>query len=308
MSGFLHGAALALNAAPDVVLRGAGLEAFLPKAARLQERHDLASSLGGARRGPPFALPTRGEGGLAGGYAAALEAIAAGLDLDGAAPSARSVAVVGYLMDRNEGDHRGNVAELERMLRAVGLEPVSVWLSGRPSVHLREARRAGAVLSLPHGRAAARVLAGRLGARLVEAELPFGLPATRRFLERLGREFGREAQAEAFIEAELDEAVARLRWSVPHAFQNRRFSFAGDAGYAPGFAELIEELGGAVTAPDGADLVVGAAAGGLEFGYPSERRHALNDEAFLGFPGAVSFASRLANAVVKGLYVKRGRS
>lgn len=303
MKPFLQGVALALNAAPDVVLRSEGLAEFLPEAARRQDNHDLASTLDAPRRGPSFSVaPDRS----ADGYAAALEAIASGLDLDGAAPGERTAAVVGYLMDRNEGDHRGNVSELERMLRAVDLEPVSVWLSGRPSAHLRAARRAGAVISLPHGREAARVLAGRLGVRLVEAELPFGLPATRRFMELLGGAFGRRAEADAFVETELDAAVARLQWSVPHAFLGRRFSFAGDARYAAGFAEQIEELGGRVTGPEDADLLVGGA--GLEFGFPSVRRHALNEEPFLGFPGALSFASRLANEVVKGLYEKRGRS
>ena len=44
-------------------------------------------------------------------------------------------------------------------------------------------------MSLPHYRAAGHVLAQRLGVKLVEAELPFGLEATRRFMELLYREF-----------------------------------------------------------------------------------------------------------------------
>lgn len=197
---------------------------------------------------PSFLIPRRSAvtGDWLDGYAGALEVLAAGMDLSDAKAEPGKVAVVGYLMDRNEGDHQGNIVELERMTRALGVEPASIWLSGRPYAHLREARRAETIISLPYGRKAARVLAKRLGARLVEAELPFGLEGSRRFMELLGRELGREAEARAFIRSELDDVVPRLEWSVPHAFENRRFAFAGDPHYAAGFTELIEEAGGRV--------------------------------------------------------------
>ncbi|MBI5241269.1 MAG: hypothetical protein HY926_12425 [Elusimicrobia bacterium] len=206
---------------------------------------------------PAFLLPRRSavSGDWLDGYASVLEAMAEGMDLGGSRPERGRVAVVGYLMDRNEGDHRGNVAELERMLRALGLEPASVWLSGRPYETLREARRAEAVLSLPHGRGAARVLARRLGVRVVEAGLPFGLAGTRRFVEALGRGFDRGKQAAAFIRRELDLAAPRLKGTVPQAFSGRRIAFAGDPHYGAAFAEFIDELGGRT----GPLLLMGAA-------------------------------------------------
>lgn len=206
---------------------------------------------------PHFLLPRRSavSGDWLDGYAAVLEAMASGMDLDGAEPEPDAVALIGYLMDRNEGDHRGNLKEFERIFRALGLKPVTIWLSGRPYEDLRAVRRAGAIVSLPHGRKAARILSRRLGARLIEAELPFGLEATRRFVERLGREFGREAEARGFIARELDEVAPLLEWTVPHAFMGRRFAFAGDPHYALGFAEQIEDLGGRVAGT----LVVGGA-------------------------------------------------
>jgi nitrogenase molybdenum-iron protein alpha/beta subunit len=312
---WLEGWALACNALPDAGSLGASLAA----AAAAVSRHDLFSDLAGRLRqpGPEGVRPPRPSRArsLQDGYASALEALAAGLDLRGARPERGHVAVVGYLMDRNEGDHRGNVAELERMLRGLGLEPASVWLSGRPYEHLREARRAEAVLSLPHGRAAARVLARRLGVRLVEAGLPFGLEGTRRFLELLGRACGRRKEAAAFIRRELDLVAPRLEWSVPHAFLNRRFVFAGDPHYGAAFAELIAELGGRAEplggsgkGPD-ADLLVADTrtlrrvrprTAWLEFGFPCELTHILQDDPFLGFPGALGFLSRAANEVSKG--------
>ncbi|MBI2387160.1 MAG: hypothetical protein HYV14_14305 [Elusimicrobia bacterium] len=197
---------------------------------------------------PAFVVPP--QIGLAGdwldGYNAVLEAMAKDMDLSPAEPRPENVAVVGYMMGRNEGDHRGNVREIERILRALRLEPVSTWLSGGGYESLRDARRAGAVVSFGHGRKAAAILARRLGVRLVEAELPFGLAATRRFVESLGREFGREAEAAAFVRAELDAVAPALEWSVPHAFLGRRFAYVSDPHYAAPFAEMIEELGGEI--------------------------------------------------------------
>jgi nitrogenase molybdenum-iron protein alpha/beta subunit len=128
------------------------------------------------------------------------------------------------------------------------LDPASIWLSGRPYEDLRRVRGASAIVSLPHGRKAGQILARRLGIRLVEAELPFGLEASRRFMEQLGREFKREQQARSFISAELDLIAPRLQWTVPHAFLDRRFALGLDPQYAPGFTELLEGLGGVVAA------------------------------------------------------------
>lgn len=195
---------------------------------------------------PYFIVPP--QIGLAGdwldGYGAVLEALASGMDLAGAAPRPENVAIVGYLMGRTEGDHRGNVRELGRIIRALGLNPVATWLSGGDYESLRAARHAGSILSFGHGRKAARLLSERLGVKHVPAELPFGLAATKRFVEALGREYGKENEAAAFIRAELDAAAPALEWAVPHAFLGRRFAYVGDPHYGAAFAEMIEELGG----------------------------------------------------------------
>ncbi len=301
---------------------------------------------------PSFVLPRRSAfaGDWLDGYAAVLEALASGMDLAPEESSPESAALIGYFMDRNEGEHRGNIAELERMMRAVGLDPVSIWLSGASYENLRAVRRAKTIVSLPHGRKAARILSRRLGARLIEAELPFGLEATRRFLEKLGRETGHEEKARKFIASELDRTAPRLQWSVPHVFLNRRFAFIGDPHYGTAIAELLEELGGEMAglilmggghhppeaakaalearprtafqpvaaealrlweemSATGVDLLFGNSwafselrpkSPWLEFGFPSDNTHFLNDEPFLGFAGALAFLSRAANEVTKG--------
>ncbi len=105
------------------------------------------------------------------GYARTLEALALALPLD-PAPRADAVAIVGHLMDRNEMEQVANLEELTRMLAALDLELTSVWLSGGPHDLLRQVEQASAIISLPHAREAAQVLARRTGARLIEADIP----------------------------------------------------------------------------------------------------------------------------------------
>jgi len=181
-----------------------------------------------------------------GGYAETLAALAEQLDLPHRRPARNAVAVVGLLHDRNEADCRGNVREIERLLRGLALEPVSIWLSGGRCAELREAARAATVVSLPYGRRAARILARRLGARLVEADLPFGLPAAERFVRQVAAACDRGPQGERLIDSELAAVVPNLEWVAPFLFQGRRFGFIGDPHLRSGFRELIELLGGQV--------------------------------------------------------------
>lgn len=153
------------------------------------------------------------------------------------------VAVVGNLFDRHEEDHRANARELRRLLGEIGLTPVSIWFEGQTFAELAAVARAGTIISLPYGRRAAQRVARRTGARLVETELPFGLAATERWVRQLGRELGREREAEALVARELGEVVPRLEWVTPFMFQGRRAAFVGDPHLVRGFREIVELLG-----------------------------------------------------------------
>ena len=269
------------------------------------------------------------------GYAQVLSALVRGLGLGGKAKARKgppkTAAIVGYFMDRNEADHLGNLAELRRMLAALGLETVSVWLGGEPAAALRRAAEADLIVSLPYGRAAARSLARATGARLVETELPFGLPKTERFLRDVGQAAGRLKQAEAFIASEFSRVIPRLKWIVPQYFLNRRVAFMGDPYLYEGFRDIVEDLGmvlegaiirsqhgpaEALCAPPSSspevrhivqaplDLFVacwceqdfhGLRFPVLEFGFPSYRSHALYERPFLGAGGMLAFTERMAD-------------
>jgi len=183
-----------------------------------------------------------------GGYKAVLELLAGELELPPPDPRPGQVAMIGYLMDRNEGDHIGNLAELERMLGGLGLELLPPWLCGEPLERLKTVHRASALIALPHGRAAAELLGRRLGLPVVDAGLPFGLGRTRRWIETVGQALGCLDRAHEFCEAELARCAPRLERSVSQVFLERSFVFAGDPHYAAPLTELIEELGGTMRA------------------------------------------------------------
>lgn len=263
------------------------------------------------------------------GYDAALAALAENAELAGRAPAKDRVALIGYFMDRGEGDHRANLAELARLLGGLGLECAAIWPSGGSYAELLKARRAGLVVSLPYGRRAARVLAARLGAPLVETGLPFGLEGTAAWLRQVAQAAGRARAAERLIGAELSGAARRLQWAVPYALLHARAAFAGDPHLAEAFCGLCDELGLtlALSLPTGGkrgaprlsaaraalagagplDLFIGNTdalellapdCARMEFGFPSLWTHCLGEEPFLGFAGCLAFVDRMLRALL----------
>ncbi|MBN1772438.1 MAG: hypothetical protein JXB32_14305 [Deltaproteobacteria bacterium] len=177
------------------------------------------------------------------GYDRTLYALARQLDLSGGRPRPRKVAIVGYLHDRNEADHSANLRVLREMCEAVGLELTGVWLSGGSWAGLRGVGDAATILSLPYGRAAAREVARRTGAEVVELPLPFGLRACEEWMRVLGERFGAVDRARAYVDRMLADIGPRLEWLIPFLFQNREVGYVGDPHLVPGFRDIVELLG-----------------------------------------------------------------
>ena len=177
------------------------------------------------------------------GYADSLKALARAVPLDGADPQPGNVAVVGYLMDRNEGDHRANLREMERLLGALGLRVVSVWLSGQHGADLARVRDAAAIVALPYGRAAAQVLGQRLKVPVVEAGLPVGFQGTERWLQQIGAALGCADRVAEVLDRELQATVPLVEWVVPHYLVQRSLVHVGDPHLGLAVDELAGELG-----------------------------------------------------------------
>ncbi len=181
------------------------------------------------------------------GYGATLDALASRMDISGGTPSPDKVAIVGYMMDRNEYDHRANLAELRRMLSALSLETVSIWPEGGSLSRLADVKDAGTIISLPHGRAAARTLSRRTGANLVETGIPFGIGPSCDWLRAVAAATGRAHLASPFIDGELSMIIPRLKWLVSRQFNSLNVIFAGDPLYFESADEFLSELGCRVT-------------------------------------------------------------
>lgn len=180
------------------------------------------------------------------GYSDMLVALAANVDTSGGVLDPRKVAIVGHLMDRTEGDHAANVREMERIVAALGLELTTVWLGNQPYAQLSEIRDAGTILAFPLGKKAARVIANRTGARVVDVKAPFGLARTRRMIMDLARATGTEEAAAAFVDAGLRDLIPRLEWVVPHVFLGKKLGFSGPPDLLGGFVQIAEDLGAKV--------------------------------------------------------------
>ena len=178
-----------------------------------------------------------------GGYEECQLAVAKAVDLTGARPQPGKVAIVGYLWDRGEGDHVGNVRELGHLLAGLDLDLEVVWFSGKSFAELAAVRDVSGIISLPYGRKAAEVLGQRLSVPVVETLLPFGFGSTEMFLRDVARTFGKEDRVDALLDAELRQYVPALEWVIPFVLQNTRTGFIGDPHHLVGVADILEMVG-----------------------------------------------------------------
>lgn len=179
-----------------------------------------------------------------GGYAVSLLAIAKKIQLNDKQKKKNHVAIVGYLMDRNEGDHAGNLVQLERYLNALSLKLSSVWLNGTRYSDLANVNEAELIISLPYGREAARIVSQRTGAKLLEVDLPFGLKNTSDWILEIAQYFDKEAEAREFISNELKSVIPVLECVASEYFLNKNFSLIGDPYLLDSMIGAITELGG----------------------------------------------------------------
>lgn len=217
-----------------------------------------------------YILPRSLNGGHLEGYAETLRVFAEDIPLAAGKARPGTIAVIGYFMDRAEEDHAANLAELRRMLSALGLETVSIWFDGSSYGNLSRVQEAETLLCLPYGRKAAAAVSKRTGARVLDAGLPIGLEGTRAWLGEIARELGREDRARLFMEEELRRAVPRMEWVVPHYFLNKRFWVSADAYQIGPLAAFFQEFGGifsgGATVGEAIDVRAGRASGNKKSG------------------------------------------
>lgn len=176
------------------------------------------------------------------GYDMMLEALARALPAKKPGKRAKNkVALVGYMFDRNESDHKANLKELTRLLKISGLEVVSIWPSGGSVAELARVSEASLIVSLPYGRKAARTLAAKYGAGLVETGLPLGLKGTSAWLSSVRRAAGLPGNLPPAILEEEREAAAAIAPAL-RILLHKRLMFAGDPYLYSAFSSFAGEF------------------------------------------------------------------
>lgn len=159
-----------------------------------------------------------------GGYSAILEAAASALDYN-VHRKKNTVTIVGYLFDRNEGDHKGNIRELRHLLALCGLDLTCVFPDGGFFSNMQKAAEADYIISFPYSRNAARSISRRSGAKLIETDIPIGFKATTEWIEKICCETGRPLPETILIE----ERRARRQYNkFASVLRHKPVIFAGD--------------------------------------------------------------------------------
>ncbi len=180
------------------------------------------------------------------GYAEGLKGLAESLDLSGACLERKKVGIVGHFMDRTEEDHYSNLRELKRLVKGVGLELVSVWPDGGSLENLRKIRDAGWVISLPYARDAARVVAEKTHAKLIDLDLPWGVKNTEMWVRRLGEATDRQSQAEIFIKGEISRISRPLDFLSKTYIKGKKIMIAAEPHALLNVGAFAQELGASV--------------------------------------------------------------
>lgn len=204
----------------------------------------IVNEVAGSQDKPIFFIPGSSlEGDWIDGYEQFLISLAEGMDLETGKTDSRNAAIVGYFMDRNEGDHTANVMELRRILSAFDLNLASVWLNGEDFQSLKKIQSAGILISLPYGRKAAKIISKKTGAHLIEADMPFGIEDTTDFVKKIGQALDMKERAGEFIEQNLSDLIPPLEWLIPKRFHFKNLVFIGDPCFLQGFLNMGKMLG-----------------------------------------------------------------
>lgn len=180
------------------------------------------------------------ESGWLGGYSQALDSMVRAMPPKRIKRGKNTAAVVGYMHDRNEGDHEANIKELKRLAGFCGLNLTNIFPDGGTFEEQTGILGADIIISFPYGRKAGRRAAGISGARLLETDMPMGLRGTKSWMETLCRAAGTKPGEAAFA-AEKDTAVKMEK--AAEILLHKPAVFAGDPYLGSAFRSFAEELG-----------------------------------------------------------------
>ena len=195
---------------------------------------------------PALLIPAQGyDGDEFTGYAAVANALVRSMDWKGSAPKAKRVGILGYLFDRYEGDHAGNLVQIRGLLKPLGLELGVVLLSGQDYASYQALPDAGVQVVLPYMKPGWKRTKRKLkGAhRFVEADLPMGLGGTARFTRAVAEAASVDTRlVDAYLAKRRARALAPLE-RLRGRFRGQRVAVFAEAPLAAGLCAMLQDLG-----------------------------------------------------------------
>ncbi|MDD2566146.1 MAG: nitrogenase component 1 [Candidatus Gracilibacteria bacterium] len=254
------------------------------------------------------------------GYAALLKEIAKKIYLDKKEKQKKHISIVGFLYDRNEGDCKGNLEEIKRLLSLIGVTIDSIWLDGGEYSNLKKIENSELIVSFSYGEQAAKILSKRLGIDEIFLDIPFGIDSTIKFLEKIGDKLGIDKEfIQNTIKKELNNIKTQTINLDDKIFLDKNYIYAGDPFLEKGIIDIGNFLGmnhiktysytgtkdvsfDRNLEKEKIDLVIGNSDfnySGLkfEFGFPSYNSHFLTNKSYFGFVGILNFIERLYNEI-----------
>lgn len=180
------------------------------------------------------------------GYAAVCHAVLQRLPWGTRPVKPRQVSLLGYWFDRYEGDHQGNLLQLSRLVKGLGLELGPTVLGGTSYKELEGAVQSGVLVGMPHLRPVRKKLRRlwrKVGREPVYTGLPMGIAGTSRWVRTVGRAAGVDPQrVEALIQLRERRALAPVKM-MRSRWQGRRVAVFGEVPLAAGLCTMLTELG-----------------------------------------------------------------
>lgn len=97
----------------------------------------------------------------------------------------KSISIIGYLFDRNEGDCIWNIEEIKRLLNLLWVEINSIWLDWWKITDLSKVELSSLLISFPYWNEATKILSKRLSVEHIDLDIPFWLKNTIEFIKQI---------------------------------------------------------------------------------------------------------------------------
>jgi len=179
------------------------------------------------------------------GYATALLELVRRMDWRAPPRRPRAVGIVGYLFDRYEGDHAGNLRQLQRLLADTGLEAGPVMLSGVPWADVQAIAECGLIVQLPYMGPRAKGLRRALRSRrpVIDTMLPIGLRGSTRWMQAVAKGAGADVRRATLKAAARARSVEVRLGPFAARLKGLKVAVFADLPLLAGLLSLLDELG-----------------------------------------------------------------